>query len=49
MGTKLQINAINLLATEERLALPSFKVSVKTDKEPTKLVNVTSGKELPFS
>lgn len=49
MESKLQVNAINLLATEERLALPSFRVSVKSQKAPKKVASVTTGKNLPFT
>lgn len=48
LGDRLQINAVDLLSLEEALALPAFRVQVKMDKEPKKLVNVTSGAEVPF-
>ena len=49
LGEKLQINAVDLLAMEEALKLPAFKIWVKWDKEPRKLVNVTSGEEVSFT
>jgi len=49
LGDKLQINAVDLLAIDEHLTLPSFKVSIKITKEPKKLVNVTNGKLVPFT
>ncbi len=49
LGEKLQINAVDLLGMEEALKLPAFKVWVKWEKEPRKLVNVTSGEQVPFT
>jgi len=46
---KLQINAVDTLSSDERLALPAFRVSVKCEKQPTALRSITKGKEIPFT
>ena len=49
LGERVQINVVDLLALTEKLTLPTYKVSVKMKEEPKSLINVTNGKELPFS
>ena len=49
LGDRIQINAVDLLAFSEHLVLPSFKVRVKLDKEPKRIVNISSGKNVPFT
>ena len=44
----LQINLTDMLCSDERLALPSFKVSVRCKDEPSALRSITSGKTIPF-
>ena len=45
----VQVNAINLGITEDRIKLPAFRVSIKTEKEPKALRCISTGKELPFT
>ena len=45
----LQLNAINLLAGDEWLALPSFKVKIASSEKPSSITSVTTGKSIPFS
>lgn len=46
---RLQLNAVNLLAGEERLPVVPFRVNVKLDKKPTALKRVPDGKDIAFS
>ena len=46
---RLQLNAVNLLAGEERLPVVPFRVNVKLDKKPTALKRVPDGKGIAFS
>jgi hypothetical protein len=45
----VQVNAINLGITEDRIKLPAFRVSIKTEKEPKALRSIGTGKTVPFS
>ena len=45
---RIQINAVDILSNDERIPLPTFRVTVKCDKEPKALYSVTRGKEIPF-
>ena len=49
LGDRIQINAVDLLGASEQLVLPSFRVQVKMDKEPKRIVNITNGKTVPFT
>ncbi len=45
----VQVNAVNIGITEDRLKLPAFRVSIKVKKEPKALRCIGTGKTLPFS
>lgn len=49
LGDCLQVNAVDVFCTDERLALPNFKVSLKCDSKPEKVRSVTKDKDIPFT
>ncbi len=45
----VQVNAVNIGITEDRIKLPTFRVSIKTDKKPNAVRCIGTGKTVPFT
>ena len=45
----VQVNAVNIGITEDRIKLPAFRVSIKTEKKPNAVRCIGTGKTVPFT